>query len=365
MKLNKGIKQILEEVKNQKLDTFVVFNHEGSGQPGTRYLSGFSGSESIIIITLKSRLLITDGRYYGQAKEEARRFRLIKTTGSSYHAEFQKVIGQLKVRRILVDDTCTLASAVMYYKKYIPRISFAGEPHLLQKLRIVKDVSEIAYLRKAAHIAMRAFGRLLPHIKAGVSERYIAAQLEFLMKAEGADHASFETIVASGVRGAMPHAVASDKKIRRGEFVTIDFGAFYKGYASDTTRTIAIGKVPSKLREIYDVVQESQRAGCVFARSGVSGSELDAACRSIIESKGYGKYFVHGTGHGLGMEVHELPIVNPGSGEPMPVGAIITCEPGIYIDGLGGVRIEDALVLKKNGAINLSGVLQRELIVLK
>lgn len=308
-------------------DSIIIVNHEYSGQPNTRYLSGFSGSESVLVITPKKKLIITDGRYYLQARQEAPDFTLVKHNKIKYK-----------------DSVATLER--------------------IRQMRIVKKEAELANLQKAADISITAFKRLLPLIKPGVSELWLAAHLELFMKEAGSPKAAFDTIVASGKNGAMPHAQPTTKKIKKGELVTIDFGASYNSYMSDITRTVAVGKVSPKLKEIYEVVRMSQELGCSVIKAGVSGMAVDNLCREYISESGYGKYFLHSTGHGLGMSVHELPVITSSNKQPLPVNSVVTCEPGIYIEGLGGVRIEDALIVKKNGNINLHRALTKKLIVL-
>ena len=184
------------------------------------------------------------------------------------------------------------------------------------------------------------------------------------MAEEGAEGIAFPTIVASGKNGALPHARPSDKKIKSGELVTIDFGACFHGYVSDMTRTIAIGKISTRLKKIYEAVRKAQELGCTKAKAGVTGRQIDAVCRDYLTKQGLGKYFAHSTGHGIGMEVHELPIVSSYSDTLLIEGSVITCEPGVYIPNVGGVRIEDALVLTKGGNTNLSKSLSKELLTL-
>jgi Xaa-Pro aminopeptidase len=197
-----------------------------------------------------------------------------------------------------------------------------------------------------------------------MTEKEIAGRLEDLMTEEGAEGISFPTIVASGKNGAFPHAKASNKKLKKGELVTIDFGARYKGYVSDMTRTVAVGKISPRLKQMYEAVREAQELGCQKAKAVVTGAEIDAVCRNYLTKKGLGRYFTHSTGHGIGMEVHEIPRISPSGAKKLPIGAVITCEPGVYIPNVGGVRIEDALVLTKNGNVNLSESLSKELLIL-
>ncbi len=358
------IKAIRGALTEEGVDALLMTNLEDSGQPNTRYVSGFSGSHSYTLITQKQLWLITDGRYFSQVAEEASHFTLVKLGAMPVAEVIAKSLAAAHVRTLLIDSERTSYELMQRMKKRFGGIKVIPHSGLLHQLRIVKDKSELKLLAKAADISCTAFNKLLPFIKPGITERQVAQRLEYLMQELGADKIAFETIVASGSNGAKPHAQVTDKKIKTGELVTIDFGASYRGYLADMTRTVAIGKVSPKLLEMYDVVQKAQQLGCASAKAGITGKALDTICRQYIEKRGYGTYFLHSTGHGLGMEVHELPYVSPANVKPLPEGSVVTCEPGVYIEGVGGVRIEDALVLTKSGNINLNQIAPKKLIVL-
>ncbi|MBI4085131.1 MAG: aminopeptidase P family protein [Candidatus Liptonbacteria bacterium] len=355
MAYNSRIEKIRKEANDAS--AFLVFNHEHSGQPATRYLSGFSGSESVLVITGGENFIFTDGRYFSQTKEECPDFTLVPLGKSTFFEDLNKIFEKFGIGKAAVDPLRTDYASVSKFKEKIKDVSVMSLENVLQKIRMVKDENELKLIEKSVSIATSSFEELLPHIKEGVMEKELARKLEFLMIENGAKKIAFDTTVASGENGAKPHARASDKKIKKGELVTFDFGCFYRGYASDVTRTVAIGEIPSKLSEIYETVKMSQEAGLKAAKAGISGAEIDKICRDCISEKGYGDYFLHGTGHGLGMEVHELPYVSAANKEPLPENSVITIEPGIYIEGIGGVRIEDTIVLKKDGNANLSGKL--------
>ncbi len=352
-----GLNNARRAVSREGADALIVVNRERSGQPGTEYLSGFSGSSSLLLITSREMFIVTDGRYHAQVEREAPHAMLVRITQGAGTAFDMLVphLRRLRVRSVLVDGTRTTHAEMQKLAAMERGIKIVSKDDLLANLRTVKSDEEVALIRKAGAIARRAFTALKPFIKPGASERWLAAKLEFLMKEHGADGAAFDTIVASGKNGALPHARPGSKKLKSDELVTIDFGAKYRGYMSDVTRTIAVGKISTKLAEVYEAVKNAQALGCKGARAGMTGAELDAICRGYLAKRGYEKYFIHGTGHGLGMEVHEPPYVNSMNNKKLPAGAVITCEPGIYIRGLGGARIEDDLVLKKNGALNLTG----------
>ena len=231
-------------------------------------------------------------------------------------------------------------------KAYISLISISG---VIEKIREVKDEAEIQLIQKASDIVDETFEYILTVAKAGMTEQQLKAKLESKMLELGAEGTSFDTIVASGVRGALPHGVASDKVINHGEMITLDFGAYYKGYSSDITRTFAIGEPDPQLKEIYNIVLEANLKGIEAAKKGITGKALDAVARDYITEKGYGDAFGHSLGHGIGLDVHEGPNLSRKSETELDVNNCVTIEPGIYIDGLGGVRIEDDILIKENG----------------
>jgi Xaa-Pro aminopeptidase len=233
----------------------------------------------------------------------------------------------------------------------------------MDELRMVKDEEEIEKLLAVQKIAEAAFTELLKEIRPGVTERQLAARLDYLMLTHGAEKPSFDTIVASGANGSKPHAVPSDKPVAAGEFITFDFGAMKDGYCSDTTRTVAVGHVTEEMRRVYDTVLQAQLAGIAVAKAGVPGRDVDGAARDYIKEAGYGDYFGHGFGHGLGIEVHEAPTAAPSYDKPLPAGAVISAEPGIYLPGKLGVRIEDVLILNETGCENIT-LAPKELIIL-
>ncbi len=220
---------------------------------------------------------------------------------------------------------------------------------VIEKLRLIKTEAEIKILKVAADIADAAFKHILDFIRPGKTELEVSNELEFFMRRAGATSSSFSTIVASGHRSALPHGVASDKVIEAGDIVTMDYGAYYNGYVSDITRTVAVGEPDAKLKEIYDIVLNAQLRGMDGFKPGMTGREADALTRDYITEKGYGEYFGHSTGHGIGLEVHEGPSLSMKSDIILEPGMVVTCEPGIYIPGLGGVRIEDDTHITKDG----------------
>ena len=363
--MHTGVGKARAVLQKEKAEALLIWNSEGSGQPATRWLSGFTGTSSVILITSAKSFLITDGRYATQSRKEAKGFLVFISSGkTSGRVLLGKLLQKHRIRNVIFDGSVTPYSVVEDTRKAFPEVAFMSHARILQKLRISKSREEIKLLTHAGDIAGRALRRLIPLLRAGLTEKEIAQRLETLCFEEGAEGIAFPTIAASGENGALPHAKVTDKKIQTGELVTIDFGVCYRGYVSDMTRTFAIGRVSTRMIKIYEAVRKAQERGCEKARAGVSGREVDAVCRDYLTKEGLGKYFTHSTGHGIGVEVHELPILSLSYDAKIPVGAVITCEPGVYIPGVGGVRIEDALVLTKRGHINLTAGISKKLTIL-
>ena len=242
------------------------------------------------------------------------------------------------------------------YRHYSEKLHCELVPatELLISLRQSKDAEEVERMIAAQRIAEGALDQILKEIKPGVTEKEIAARLQYLMLAGGAENMSFDPIVASGPNGSMPHAVPTDRKIQEGDFVTMDFGCIYQGYCSDMTRTVAVGHVTEEMEKVYHTVLQAQLAGIAAAKAGATGHDVDAAARKVIEDAGYGPYFGHSFGHSVGVEIHEAPNATPANNSPLPLGAAVSAEPGIYLPGRFGVRIEDVLVLQEGGCMDIT-----------
>jgi Xaa-Pro aminopeptidase len=327
-----------------------------------RYLSGFSGTSGILLITQDKAALLTDFRYRVQAGQEASGFEIIEH-GQNQNETLAETIKKWGISTLLFEDRhVTYAEHADLAKALAPaELIPAGD--MVDELRMVKDPDELAVLKEAAEVADRAFEHILNFIKPGVTELAIAAELEHFMRKQGASGPSFSTIVASGERSAMPHGTASERVIGSGEFVTLDFGAYYKGYCSDLTRTVMVGAPTDRHREIYSIVLEAQQHALDHLKPGMTGREGDALTRDIITRYGYGEHFGHGTGHGIGMEIHEAPRLSLTSDIVLAPGMVVTVEPGIYLPGFGGVRIEDDVVITETGVQILTRS-PKELIVL-
>jgi len=317
-----------------------------------RYMTGFTGTAGVVVVGEKKAVFITDFRYVEQASRQISGYEIIQHMGSIID-EVAKQAAALGIKKLgFEQDNLSFAT----YKSYENTVQAELVPvsGVVEKLRLIKSDAEIKILKEAAEIADAAFQHILSFIRPGIREIDVANELEFFMRKNGAISSSFDIIVASGYRSALPHGVATEKVIEKGEFVTLDFGAYYKGYCSDITRTVAVGEVSEELRNIYEIVLEAQLRGMAGIKPGMTGREADALTRDYITEKGYGDYFGHSTGHGIGLEVHEGPGLSIRTDTVLEPGMVVTVEPGIYIPGLGGVRIEDDTVVTKDGNESLT-----------
>ncbi len=318
-----------------------------------RYLSGYTNDTGCLLLLPERAYLLTDFRFLFQAKQEATECEVLDVAGVGY----AKLLGQL-VRESGIESLAFEQESVTYatYSAYREAIECELKPieNALATLRQVKTESELVYLRKAEKIGDMAFSQILGELKPGVTELEIAARLTYAMQMLGAEGNSFPPIVASGIHSSMPHAMPSEKKLEYGDFVTLDFGCRYKGYCSDMTRTVVIGKASEKQKHIYHTVLRAQEAALRSVRAGMPGRELDAVAREIIDAAGYEGCFGHSLGHSIGLEVHETPSAGPRSTHTLEDGMLITIEPGIYVQDFGGVRIEDLVVVRKDGCENLT-----------
>ncbi|MBO8170343.1 MAG: aminopeptidase P family protein [Bacillaceae bacterium] len=356
--MNKHRIEALRQALNEKnLDGIII-----TSSYNRRYITGFTGTAGYVVITEDSADFITDFRYVDQAEKQAPLFNIVRHTGPILDT-VKEVLNQRGIKRLAFEKEHVTFSLYESMKEKLDGVELVPESGMVEKIRAIKDEQEIRIMEEAASIADEAFSHILSHIKPGVTEKEIALELEFFMRKKGADSSSFDMIVASGYRSALPHGVASDKVIEKGELVTLDFGAYYKGYCSDITRTVAVGEPDDKLKEIYEIVRRAQLNGVEHVKAGMTGIEADALTRDIIKEAGYGDYFGHSTGHGLGMEVHEAPGLSPRVDTILQPGMVVTIEPGIYISGLGGVRIEDDVVITEKGCTILTKS-KKDLIIL-
>lgn len=312
------------------------------------YLSGFTGTAGSLLLGLNNSYLFTDFRYTGQAARECPDYQVIETSGESSEVLREYLTGEGISLLGLEGDYLTY-NQFQTLKEKLGGVELKTVDGLVEELRARKDKDETAFIEEAVRLADEAFKEVLPLIRPGVPEREVALQLEYFMRRLGAEGAAFKTIVASGYRSALPHGVASSRIMAPGDFVTLDFGAVYNGYHSDITRTVVLGRPEKKQEEIYQLVLEAQMSAIESLRAGIKASDVDGAARRIIEQAGYGKQFGHGTGHGVGLSIHEKPRLSAKDQSLLEEGMVVTIEPGIYLPGWGGVRIEDTVLVLNGG----------------
>lgn len=338
MKLTK-LRAQLEEAK---IDGLLITN------PYNRlYMTGFTGSAGIALVSAEDAVFITDFRYTEQAAEEISGFRIVQHTRTIIEEVAQQV-KNMNLKNVGFEKDDLSYGLYELYERTV-EATLTPVSGLVEKLRLVKTPDELKVLQQAAKIADDAFTHILDYIRPGVTELDVSNELEFFMRKQGATSSSFSIIVASGVRSALPHGVATNKVIEEGDFVTLDYGALYKGYISDITRTVAVGEPSEKLKEIYEVTLAAQELALQKIKPGMTGIEADKIARDYIASKGYGDAFGHSTGHGIGLEVHEGPNLSTKSTFVLEPNMVVTVEPGIYLPEVGGVRIEDDIIITETG----------------
>lgn len=343
--------QIAQTLESQNLDAMLL-----TQEANRFYASGFhsSGTDGVAIVTKAKNYYFTDSRYTEAAARHVQNARIDKAKpGRGYVTLINEALAEQRAKRVGFEDAYMTVADYELYRKSL-RCELVPAAKLLMELRTVKDAGEQEAMIAAQRIAERALENILKEIRAGVTEKEIAARLQYLMLHFGAENMSFDPIVVSGPNGSLPHGVPSEKTIQSGEFVTMDFGCIYRGYCSDMTRTVAVGSVTDEMRRVYETVLAAQKAGIAAAAAGVTGRAVDGAARRVIEDAGYGDYFGHSFGHGVGVEIHESPNASPRNETPLPAGAVISAEPGIYLPGKLGVRIEDVIILKDGGCTDIT-----------
>lgn len=311
------------------------------------YFSGFRGDDTTLVITKERALLITDNRYTEQAAQQAPLFEIVEQKDGLLK-KTAECIRKLGVRNAGFEGNAMIYADFAALTKLLDGINFSTAVEL-DTLRQIKDEEEIGHIRKACKIADIAFEDILNYVQPGMTEVQVAAHLENCMRENGSEGPSFTTIMASGIRGVLPHGIATDKVIKEGEFLTMDYGAISAGYDSDITRTICIGHADEKQRRIYQAVLESQKMALTLIKPGVSGKSVHVAVQENLEKYGLREYFGHGLGHSLGLEIHENPRMSAKRDDTLYENMLITDEPGVYIPGWGGLRIEDTVLVTKNG----------------
>lgn len=349
----------------EKLDEYGVDAMLLTNEANRFYASGFhsTGTDGAALVTRDKAYYWTDSRYIEAAQRQVADAAVeLVTPDRGYTALLNEAVRRHGLRSIGFEDEYMTVSEHKLYESGV-HADFKGATKLLTALRMVKDTEEIDALVGAQRIAERALAEIYNDIRVGVTEKEIAAKLTYLMLRYGAENMSFNPIVASGANGSMPHAVPTDKPIAAGEFVTMDFGCIYRGYCSDMTRTVAVGHVTEEMDKVYHIVLEAQLAGIAAAKAGVPGCDVHNAAAKVIKDAGYGEYFGHGFGHGVGVEIHESPRASSTWKDPLPAGSVISAEPGIYIPGRFGVRIEDVIIIREDGCEDIHRA-PKELLIL-
>lgn len=337
--LNK--KEIIEQILTKnKIDAILFYSPENRF-----WYSDFISTLGYLLINKNHANLLLDGRYITEGIEKAKNVKCLQF--NNVFTSLQNLLSSQNIKKVGFEAEYITIAQLATWKQQLKNIEFV--PIYVNSLRMIKDEMEVARITKACAIGDLAFKEVLNFIRPGVSEKDVEDVILRSFTKNGATKASFDTIVASGTRGAMPHGKASDKKIANNELITCDFGCVYEGFCSDMTRTFAIGKVDPKLLAIHEIVKAAQMAGIKAVKPGIAIGEIDKICRDYIKEKGYEQYFTHGTGHGLGIEIHEAPWVIKNETTVLVPGMVITVEPGIYIPNLGGVRIEDDILVTKDG----------------
>lgn len=334
-----------------------------TGEANRFYASGFASTDGLVLVTRNKSYLITDSRYIEAAKKTVTGAEIyVLGRGATYANALARLLKAEEIRRLGFEDA---VMSVAQWRSLTQRVDceFVEAQGLPGGLRRSKDGEEISRMKKAQRIAEAALEEILPSIRPGVTEKELAARISYLLLMHGGEKNSFDPIVVSGPNSSMPHGVPTDRQLQPGDFVTMDFGCVYGGYCSDMTRTVAVGYATEEMRRVYELVKAAQAAGIAAARAGISGREVDAAARAVIDAAGYGVYFGHSFGHSLGIEIHESPNFSFLETQPLPPGAVISAEPGVYLPGKFGVRIEDVVLLKEGGCETITRA-AKELLVL-
>jgi|YNPNPStandDraft_1061719.scaffolds.fasta_scaffold72097_2 Xaa-Pro aminopeptidase len=339
------LERIRVRLSDEGLDWLLV-----SGPENRRYLSGFTGSSGYLLISQEEALLATDFRYFQQVQEQAPAYTLAKMQGGTVES-LASILHQHVAEGARLGFEAEHLTVALYEKLRgaVAAAQWVPTQGLVENLRAVKEPGEIQAIRRAVALADEVLEAILPTLRPGMTEKEVAWRLESAMRERGAEKVSFDLIVASGPNGAKPHAVTSDRPLGKGEPIVIDMGCVVDGYCSDLTRTIVLGEPDGRFRDLYDLVLRAQRAAEEGIRPGMTGREADALAREVIDAAGYKEEFGHSLGHGVGLEVHELPRLSALAEEPLQEGMVFTVEPGVYIPGWGGIRIEDMAVLQRDG----------------
>ena len=351
--------RLRERLERHKLDAHLVSSPETASPVNRRYLSGFTGTSAYLMITHDDAVIATDFRYYEQARQQANGFRLHKAVGAM-SSWLPALLEGLGGKRLAFESSHVSYQTYRAMRKVIADLDEAKRPklvpttNLIEGLRVLKEPGELAALQKAIDLGDAAFEHVAQRVEPGWTEKQVAWEIEKYVREQGGDSLSFDTLVGAGERGSMPHCAPTDRKLKKGEGVVIDMGVAIDGYVSDLTRTIFLGRPDDQFKRIYDVVLAAQQTASELVEAGMTGEQAHMLAHNVIDAAGHGDDFGHGLGHGVGLQVHEAPRLGKTSPDVLADGMVFTIEPGIYVSGWGGVRIEDMVVLENGKARTLS-----------
>ncbi len=355
------LERLRDQLRRKRLEAFCLINIEGSDRSNLYYLTGFGGSFGVLIVTKDRQIFLTDSRYITRAREIVSGYEISELKGRATTVVAQQ-IRKLKLKNVGINAPTTSTWLFHQVRDRLKRAKLVPVVGFVETLRTVKDDSEIAAMARAIRLTDKAFEFILGRVKPGVTERELAWEIEQYIRTHGGDGLAFESIVATGITTAMPHYEPQDREVQKGDFVLFDMGAKVDHYCADLTRTVVVGRASAAQKKIYKIVLEAQERAIRNLRAGLTSKQADAPARETIAQAGYKKNFGHGTGHGLGLDVHESPRLSPLGKDRLQAGNVVTIEPGIYLPGWGGVRIEDVAVVEEQGCRVLTGAPKKKLI---
>ncbi|MCH5584159.1 aminopeptidase P family protein [Shimazuella sp. AN120528] len=356
--MNQRVVRLQDVMRQKGIEALLLTNRRNC-----YYISNFTGSSGVILLTKDDAYLLTDFRYLSQVKEQSPDFTVVEHLGNQMYPKVAETCKSLGVSSLHFEPEYLSYAEYQELSTALGQIALEPLGSVMEQIRGQKEDKELSCIQKAIHIAEDSFRQLLTELRPGMTEKQVALRLEWLMRERGASGVSFDMIVASGIRSALPHGVASDKSIEKGDLVTFDFGCYYQGYVSDITRTIAIGHCSNEQRVIYEIVLAANEKAIEGIVPGIQARDADAIARDFIEQAGYADCFGHGTGHGIGLDIHEFPRLGMTSEDILLPGMVVTVEPGIYLKDRFGVRIEDDILITPEGNKVLTS-LPKELIIL-
>lgn len=354
------LERLRDHLRRKKLDGFCLINVESSDRSNLYYLTGFSGSFGVLIVTQDRQIFLTDSRYITRAQEIVVDYEVLELKGQVTTVATR--LNRLKLKNIAINSLTTSTWLFHQLRDKLKKTKLVPVAGLVETLRTVKDDAEIKAVERAVRLTDKAFEFILGKVRPGVTERELAWEIEKYIRTHGGDGLAFESIVATGATTAMPHYEPQDREVQKGDFVLFDMGARVDHYCADLTRTVVVGRASAEQKKIYKIVLEAQERAIANLRAGLTSKQADAPARETIAKAGYKKNFGHGTGHGLGLDIHEAPRLSPLGKDRLQAGNVVTIEPGIYLPGWGGVRIEDVAVVEEKGCRVLTRAPKKSLI---